>query len=164
LPTRQQKGFVISPESTLAYGVKCELAAESLRLSGSLRIKVSGWSMLPTIWPGDTLVLSTAQPSDIVPGDVALFQRDGNFFVHRVLEKNDCRNEILSQGDAMPEPDAPFASRQLLGKVRFILCGGKQIEPDRRLNVAQRALSGLLQRSEHAARIAVKAHQLYREH
>jgi signal peptidase I len=149
-----------SPDNSLAHAVKCELAAESLRLSGTLRIKVTGWSMLPTIWPGDTVVVSTVQPSDIVAGDVALFQRDGSFFVHRVLEKNDCRNEVLSRGDAMPEADAPFVSRQLLGKVHFILRAGKRIEPSQRLNVAQRAFAGLLQRSENAARMAVKAHQL----
>lgn len=147
-------------ESTLAHAVKCELAAESLRLSGTLRIKVTGWSMLPTIWPGDTLVVNTAQPSDIVPGDVALFQRDGSFFAHRVLEKNDCRDEILSRGDAMADSDAPFACRQLLGKVHFILRGANRIETVRTLNVAQRALAALLQRSEHAARMAVRAHQL----
>lgn len=149
-------------ESPAAHAIKCELAAESLELSGSLRIKVNGWSMLPTIWPGDTVIVGRAPHSDIAPGDVVLFRRDGSFFVHRVIEKSVCGSEILTRGDSMPQRDEPFASSELLGKVQFIVRGGRRIEPSRRLKVAQRALAGLLQRSESASRLAVTAHQLYR--
>ena len=40
-----------------SHAVKCELAAEVLRSSGRLRLQVTGWSMLPSIWPGDTLTV-----------------------------------------------------------------------------------------------------------
>ena len=41
-----------------SHAIKCELASEVLNRSGSLRLKVMGWSMLPAVWPGDTLVCS----------------------------------------------------------------------------------------------------------
>ncbi|HZQ94429.1 MAG TPA: S24 family peptidase [Candidatus Sulfotelmatobacter sp.] len=154
---------MISQGSASAHAVQGELAAESLRLSGSLRMQVTGWSMLPTIWPGDTLMVTAAGPSEIASGEVGLFRREGSFFVHRVLEKSGDGGQILSRGDANPAPDPPFDSGQLLGKVQFILRGGKRIKPSRRLKGAQRVLAGLLQVSENAARIAVTAHQWYRK-
>ena len=35
--------------------LNASLASEVLRSSGSLHLRVTGWSMLPTVWPGDTL-------------------------------------------------------------------------------------------------------------
>ena len=43
--------------------VKCELAAEVLRSSGELRLRVTGSSMLPAVWPGDELTIRR-QPFD----------------------------------------------------------------------------------------------------
>jgi signal peptidase I len=149
-----------SPDVTLEHSVRTDLAAESLRLSGTLRIRVTGWSMLPTIWPGDTIVVSTADHSQIAAGDIALFRREDDFFVHRVLGKSSAPEEILSRGDCMPEPDQPFTSSELLGKVQFIVRGEKRIEPSRNVSASRRAVAGLL-RFESAARIAVKARELY---
>jgi hypothetical protein len=150
---------MISPEVDLAHSVRSDLAAESLRLSGTLRIRVTGWSMLPTIWPGDTIVVNTADDNQIVAGDIALFRRNNDFFVHRVIGKS-APMEVLSRGDCMPQPDPPFASSELLGKVQFIVRGEKRIEPSRNVSASRRAVAGLL-RFESAARIAVKARELY---
>ena len=48
-------------ESTL----KCELAAEVLRSFGTLRFAATGWSMLPSVWPGETLVVERVQPDEV---------------------------------------------------------------------------------------------------
>lgn len=37
--------------------VKCELAAQVLRSFGTLRFVATGWSMLPSLWPGEILVV-----------------------------------------------------------------------------------------------------------
>jgi hypothetical protein len=47
----------------------CDLVSDSLRLFGTLQLKVIGWSMLPTLWPGDTIVVSTTDFSQIVLGE-----------------------------------------------------------------------------------------------
>ena len=70
---------VVTVRADQGHALKCELAAESLRLSGRLRLRVTGWSMLPTICPGDTLIIERADararagaghrgPAGAVPG------------------------------------------------------------------------------------------------
>jgi len=146
----------------LTHSLKCELASESLRLSGILRLKVSGWSMLPTIWPGDTLMISRLDGRELLPGEIALYQREGRFIVHRVLSKSTGSiNQVLTRGDAMLQHDAPVSNDNLLGKVDFILRNGRKIEPSRNLGLTQRAVSGLIQRSELGARVIVGIQQLY---
>ena len=51
-----------------AQSVRCELAAEMLRSSGMLRLRVTGWSMLPTLIQGDLLVFERAS-ANIVSED-----------------------------------------------------------------------------------------------
>ncbi|MGE5056948.1 MAG: S24 family peptidase [Acidobacteriota bacterium] len=143
------------------HSLKCELLCDSLRCFGTLRLKVNGWSMLPTVWPGETIIVSSTNFSQITPGQIALFRRGDRFFVHRVLSKDDLKKEILSRGDAMRRTDPPFVSSELLGEVRFIVRNGKQVEASRKMSWGRRAFAGLMQRSTSAARVAVMTHHLY---
>jgi signal peptidase I len=152
----------IRPMTDLTHSLKCELASESLRVSGSLRLKVSGWSMLPTIWPGDTLIISRLDGRELLSGEIALYQREGRFIVHRVLSKsNGGTSHVLTRGDAMLQHDAPVPSGDLLGRVDFILRNGKSIEPSKSLCLSQRAVARLAQRSDVGARVIVGIQQLY---
>ena len=63
------------------HSIKCEMAAEVLRTSGLLRLKVTGWSMLPTVRPGDTLIVERAGRSALVQGDIVLVSRNRRLFV-----------------------------------------------------------------------------------
>ena len=71
-----------------AYALKCELAGEVLRSSGTLRLRAMGWSMLPTVWPGDTLVIERIHSDAVSEGDIVLFGRDRRVFAHRVVAKS----------------------------------------------------------------------------
>ena len=70
-----------------AHALKCDLAGEVLRSSGTLRLQVMGWSMLPTVLPGDTLVIESAHSNSVCEGDIVLFGRDRRLFAHRVVTK-----------------------------------------------------------------------------
>ena len=96
------------PQSELSetHAVKCELAADVLRSSGTLRLQVSGWSMLPAIRSGDVLVIHRAASKDVSKGDIVLFSRDRRLFAHRVVSASLERSGILTRGDAMPAPVA----------------------------------------------------------
>src|SRR5262249_37101837 len=48
-----------------AHAIKCELAAEVLRFSGRLRLQVGGWSMLPSVFPGDTLLVEWSESAGV---------------------------------------------------------------------------------------------------
>ncbi len=115
--------------------------------------------MLPTIWPGDVLVIERARGEEVTEGDIVLFCRDRRFVVHRVLAKDESADgQVVTQGDALPSPDPVVAGSDLRGKVSFILRGGRCIEPRNNLRISERAVAALVQRSEVAARIMVGIH------
>jgi hypothetical protein len=146
-----------APEFTFgdAQALQCELAAETLRSSGTLRLRVSGWSMVPTLWPGDTLVIEPAESSAVCPGDIVLFTRHQRFFAHRVMGKSSPDRGIRTRGDAMAQMDAPVSNPELLGRVVSIERRGKSIAPSRELNVASRSVAAMVRRAPIAARVAV---------
>src|ERR1700677_3793767 len=86
--------------------LKCELAAEVLRSFGTLRFAATGWSMLPSLWPGDTLVVNRITPDQVHVGDVVLVGRHGGLRAHRVVgSAGDSQNpQWITQGDALPVP------------------------------------------------------------
>jgi signal peptidase I len=140
------------------HELKCELAAEVLRSSGRLRIQVTGWSMLPAIWPGDILVLESASPAEITEGDIVLFRRDRRLFAHRVVRRGE--DQVQTRGDAMKYADAPIGKDELLGRLNHIVRNGKRIEPDKKRGVSQRAIAGLVRTSETATRVLVGIHAM----
>ena len=148
-----------SPSSaTETHALKCELASDVLRSFGRLRLKVSGCSMLPAIWPGDTLELEHTTGTEISEGEIVLFGRDRRLFAHRVLKTSE--NTIVTRGDARPRVDPVVAEDQLLGRVAYIVRDGKCIQPSRRLSVSQRAVATVVRSSDFAARVVVGIHGL----
>ena len=146
-----------------AHALKCELAGEVLRSSGFLRLKVMGWSMLPSVWPGDTLVIEKANSYTVSEGDIVLFGRDRRLFAHRVVTKCSygADSRVVTRGDAMPAADSPVSEDELLGKVFLILRDGRSIEPNKTLGFSERTVAALVQRSEIAARVVVGVHGMH---
>jgi signal peptidase len=104
-----------------------ELAAASLELTGVLRLKVSGSSMLPAIRPGDVLTIHRFAHGGASAGDVVLFRREGRFFVHRILRREGAG--FIARGDAARSCDPWVADSDLLGRVVSVERGGRQVEP-----------------------------------
>lgn len=142
------------------HSIKCEMAAEVLRTSGVLRLQVTGWSMLPSVRPGDILIVERADRSALTQGDIVLISRDRRLFAHRLLSKDVETAEFLTRGDAMTALDPPVADNQMLGRISFILRNGKCVEPSRTLSLPDRMVANLARRSEIAARIIVGIHNL----
>ena len=125
---------------------KLGLAAEALRVRGTLHLKVGGTSMLPAVWPGDLVTIRSVADDEVVPGDILLVLRDNRFFVHRLVERRlvqDCLLLIM-RGDAMPRNDPPAAASQLLGRVTLIRRGHRSFVPNRRISVFQSVLAWVL--------------------
>ncbi len=142
--------------------VKCELAGEVLRSFGSLRFAATGWSMLPSVWPGDTLVVDRITPDQVHVGDVVLVGREGRLCAHRVVSMAaDSHNpQWITQGDALPAPDRPVAKNELLGKVSYLIRAGKLIEVPAGLNGVKRLTANIVRRSVPAARALVYLHHV----
>lgn len=148
------------PLQSDAHALKCELAGEVLRSSGRLRLMVTGWSMLPTIWPGDAIEIERACGEEISEGDIVVYGRDPWVIVHRVVkqERKAGAVALTTRGDAVRLPDPPFSDGALMGRVALISRSGRAIVPRRRLRIAERAVAALVRRSAIAARVVVGVH------
>ena len=153
---------MISPTSILSenHALKCELASEVLRSAGTLHLRVTGWSMLPTVMPGDTLVIERIDSGAVFDGDIVLFSNGRQFVAHRVVAKScgSADSGVLTQGDAVPFSDSPVPPGDLLGKVAFILRNGRCIPPSKSLRFSERAFAAVFRRSSFAARVVVGVH------
>jgi len=138
-----------------AHALKCELAGEVLRSCGKVRLQVTGWSMLPAVWPGDILFVERTSASAVSEGDVVLFGREQRLCAHRIVEKLG-GSTFLARGDANPQPDPPVHSQELLGKVCSIVRNGKCTGLRRRRSIPQRVIAALVRNSRIAARILVQ--------
>ncbi len=136
---------------------KCELAVEVLRSFGTLRFAATGWSMLPSIWPGETLVVEKASPDQVGVGDVVLVGREGRLRAHRVVGttgKEESRRWI-TRGDALAASDHPVAANELLGRVTYLIRGGKLVALPAKLGAIDNLIAEVVRRSTPAARAFV---------
>jgi signal peptidase I len=143
-----------------AHAVKCQLAAEVLRAEHRLKLKVTGWSMLPSIWPGDTLFIEHSDASKVSEGDIVLFDWDQRLVAHRIVAKSASleHGSVVTRGDCMRINDPEVAPGKILGKVSLIMRNGKYVEPRRALRISQRAVAALIRHSETATRVLVGIH------
>ncbi len=146
----------------IGAALKCDLASEVLRSFGRLRFRATGWSMFPSLWPGDTLVVEHVMPHKIQVGDVALVGRDGRLCAHRIVSKpaGSVDSRWITQGDAMSAPDRPVSEGELLGRVSYLIRGGKLVAAPAELNVAGRLIAKIVRRSVPVARALVYLHRL----
>jgi|SRR5882672_417748 len=151
-----------SADGERAHALKCELASEVLRSSGKLRLCVTGWSMLPTIWPGDTLVVERVGRDQIEAGNVVLVERAGKLRAHRVVSVagNSANRHWTTQGDSMLAPDQPVSESELLGRVAYRISAGKLFPVPAELSTAERLTAKIVSRSVAAARTLVYLHRM----
>lgn len=134
-----------------------ELVADCLRGSGSscqsMRLRVHGESMLPTLWPGEVVEIAVCSIEDVRPGEIVLALRDGRLFLHRLVAIA-TPNGFLLRGDSMPGPDSLFPTEALLG--RLVRRGGQA----GRISASawSRAIGTLLCHCGIARRLALKLH------
>ena len=145
-----------------AAAVKCDLVGDVLRSFGPLRFPATGWSMLPAVWPGDTLVVERVSKDQIQVGDVVVVGRDGKLCGHRVIRAaGDSQNpQWITQGDALPIPDRPVLENELLGRVSYLIRAGKLIAVPAELSLAERLTAKIVRRSVPVARALVYLHRM----
>lgn len=137
---------------------RLELAAEVLDVFGLLKIQVTGWSMLPTVWPGEFLVIERVSTENVREGDIVLFRQNESFRVHRVVKKHPADRFMWTWGDSMPHPDPAVDIRHVLGRVSYILRDGRRIKPSREPGFVSRVVALVLRRSDIAVRAVVHLH------
>ena len=143
--------------------LKCELAAEVLRSFGTLRFEATGWSMLPTVWPGDTLVVERVSHDQVQIGDVVLVGGEGRLRAHRVVSvaEDSGSRRWITRGDAMLAPDRLGMEHELLGRVSYLTRAGKRIAVPPRLSLVDALIARVVSRSLIAARALVYFHRMF---
>lgn len=110
--------------------VRLGLAAEVLRRFGEVRFVARGSSMIPSIYPGDLLIVRSQVIADARHGQIVLCLREGRFWAHRVMRKwqEGSRFVFATRGDALPDEDPSLDESQLLGRVASIVRYGQPVD------------------------------------
>jgi signal peptidase I len=161
----QQKDFVnpFCDMNDLTHARKCELVEEVLAHFGALRLRVTGRSMLPSIWPGDILCVERCNAQQVSAGEILLFRRSDQLLVHRVVSVAESleKSALIAQGDALPAADYPVTRSEVLGAVSKILRNGRYLNPSSRLSFFKRLIGVLSWRSNLLALILVRLHSIF---
>ena len=136
------------------------LAIEVLNKTGLLRLSAFGYSMLPTLHPGDILTVRREPLTAIHSGDVVLYTRGDRFFIHRNLRSLQTAfgRALVTRGDSMPHIDEPVTPTELLGRVANIKRDGesKTVPP---CTFLRRALGIVLAYSTRLRSIYLRLHK-----
>ena len=132
----------------------CGLAQEVVHNFGEVRLSVFGTSMVPSVLPGDQVLIQRATPEEILPGEIAVFLRSGRLFVHRVVDRRVMAAApkaeetlcLITRGDRQRNCDPPVQSSELLGRVVTIERDRREIKVSP--NRSTRLTARVLQRSD----------------
>lgn len=130
----------------------CELTVDVVCRFGEVRLKVTGASMLPSVWPGDVVTVERRAISQLQPGQIVLCRREGGLIAHRVLST--IGDRFITQGDSLPHSDPPVTASEIVGQVVSILRDGQSISPQQ--SGWQRAVSAILRHSDFCTRMTLR--------
>lgn len=130
----------------------CDLVEELVRRRGSARLKVTGFSMLPAIWPGDVLTVQRQSPESLRPGQIVLYRRKKKLTAHRIIGVS--AGHLVTRGDSVPSPDAPVAWDEVVGRVAGICRDGRAVKMQP--SFFRGAGAWILRRSERCTRLLLR--------
>jgi len=132
--------------------MKCALVAEAVRRFGEIRLRVAGTSMLPSLWPGDILLVRHCRAAELQPGHIVQYMRDGLLVAHRMAGSQG--GHWLARGDRNVFDDPPLSEAQILGRVVSVERHGRLIDPA--FNHVRRLAAWFLRRSDLLVRILLR--------
>ncbi len=135
-----------------ASALGCELTADVVRNFGEVRLKVTGASMLPYVWPGDVVTIERRDAADLRPGQIVLYRREERLVAHRV--KFILGDRLITQGDSVPHCDSPVSASEVIGQLVDIHRRGRRISPEPLF--WQRAISPILRHSDFCTRMTLR--------
>ncbi len=100
----------------------------------AVTVTAGGYSMWPSIRPGDTVVIGPYSEGAAAAGQIVALRRDGGFVLHRVTEVITAGGSrlISTQGDAVTRADEPAGPEMVAGIVVSVIRRGRQLPPPRR--------------------------------
>jgi len=145
--------------------IGCDLAAEVVGVFGSVRLRVSGTSMAPTLCPGELVAVEKTGIAETLPGEIVVFARNGRLIVHRVLSTIQCHGEsyLVTRGDRARKNDAPVSSYEFVGRVTHLESDHSGVLASSRLNLTSRVISRLLRFSDRGTYLYIRLAARWRE-
>ncbi|HTV60223.1 MAG TPA: signal peptidase I [Verrucomicrobiae bacterium] len=107
---------------------------QKLRAGKAACVCVTGGSMWPAIRSGDIVFVKSAATTQVSVGQVAVFEREGRVFVHRIVARSDAAGRkangsyLLTKGDTLRGTDLPVSSHEFLGRVVRLHRGRRHID------------------------------------
>jgi hypothetical protein len=120
--------------------VSSQVLGEQLREQAEVVCHVASASMLPFVRRRDAVRVRKVPVECLRPGDIILFSRHGELYLHRLLAKLPCADGLCLQlkGDANPAFDPLISAQQYQGKAvcltRGSSCFDLETQRWRRLN------------------------------
>ena len=106
--------------------------AEKLLGDGkSLRIPAEGYSMFPSIRPGNIILIDPVDdPDKLKPGDIIAWTRDSDIVVHRLImiAERKGQKRFVTCGDSSLGSDKPVSTARIVGKVEYTEVAGKTVK------------------------------------
>jgi hypothetical protein len=159
--SRLCKGVMRKPENARTT-LACGLAGDVVRRFGGIRLRVFGTSMVPSILPGDLISVQRADLSEISPGEIVLYSRDGRLFAHRVVARAGSHNDprLTTRGDRLSYTDPLISSGELLGRVTSIQCGDgrlhRPVRPAARVRLWEQMIARVLRISDRGTSVYLR--------
>ena len=124
-------------------------------MAGESRLRVTGASMLPAIWPGDVIHVEQCAWSDLREGQIVLYRREGRLIAHRIQAVSP--EHLITKGDSLASVDEPVEEEAIIGQVASITRGTRAMRAEQ--THWQRVISAALSRSDWLTRIALGIHR-----
>lgn len=109
------------------------IANDLLKEGKQLMIEARGYSMYPTIKPGETVYIKACNiEEDVAPGNIIAWKNGNDIILHRVVSiyGSDHNTFFITRGDGSLNNDSPIKFNQIVGKAIRIDSGGKSRTPD----------------------------------
>jgi signal peptidase I len=155
------RGLMRKPENARTT-LACGLAGDVIRMFGGVRLRVFGTSMVPSILPGDLISVQRTDLSEISPGEIVLYLRDGRLFAHRVVARAGSHDHprLITRGDRLSYTDPLVSSLELLGRVTSIQYadgrGHRPVRPAAHVRPWQQMTARVLRLSDRATSVYLR--------
>ena len=92
---------------------------ERLAQREEISLEIATGSMRPLIQPQNKVIVKGCKIENLEAGDIVLFKRDSQLYVHRLLNKKIQNGEVIliPKADRAHTADEPFPEEQFLGRV-----------------------------------------------
>jgi|SRR5580704_1130913 signal peptidase I len=111
--------------------VHAKTIGAKIRAQGAASVRILNGDMFPWLRSGDQVFVRRWNFELLRAGDVILFERNEEFFVHRVIQverTNGRANKVITKGDARDSANAPVTEEEFVGRATRIHRGKRHID------------------------------------